>query len=55
MAHNPNRTVYISDCIRGLIKSSQIGLNVDVFNLGSEQRTSVLEIAREVANEMGFP
>lgn len=47
--------VYITDCIKGLIKCSRIGLDLDVFNLGTRQTTTVMEIAGIVTKEMGLP
>ncbi|MDG6994653.1 MAG: NAD-dependent epimerase/dehydratase family protein [Nitrososphaerota archaeon] len=46
--------VHISDCVDGLMASTNLGLDVDVFNLGSAQTTNVLQIARIVAEEMGI-
>lgn len=46
--------VYISDSVDGLIASREIGYAVDVFNLGSPDKSNVLEIARMVASQMGI-
>jgi UDP-glucose 4-epimerase len=46
--------VYIADCVDGLVRCSDFGSDVDVFNLGSQQRTNVLEIGKIVAQEMGI-
>ena len=46
--------VYIGDCVNGLITSASVGDGVDIFNLGTEQTTNVLDIARIVAEEKGL-
>ncbi len=46
--------VHISDCIDGLLDAVKYGDKVDVFNLGTEQRTNVKKIAEIVIKEMGL-
>jgi UDP-glucose 4-epimerase len=45
--------VHIEDCVSGIINAVGVGQDVDIFNLGTEQTTDVLKIARIAAEEMG--
>ncbi len=47
--------VHITDCVDGLIESAKFGESVDIFNIGTEQRTNVKKIAEIVIKEMGLP
>jgi UDP-glucose 4-epimerase len=46
--------LYIDDCIDGIMHGIDNGGVVDIFNIGSEDRTNVLEIAEVVKEEMGL-
>jgi len=46
--------LYIDDCVRGIMYGIDNGGVVDIFNIGSEDRTNVLEIAEIVKEEMGL-
>ena len=46
--------LYIDDCITGLLKGIERGNRVDIYNIGSWDRTNVLEIAETVKDEMGL-
>jgi UDP-glucose 4-epimerase len=46
--------LYIEDCITGLLKGMERGNRVDIYNIGSWDRTNVLEIAETVKDEMGL-
>ena len=46
--------LYIDDCINGMVHGINHGEVVDIFNIGSEDRTSVLAIAEIVKEEMGL-
>jgi UDP-glucose 4-epimerase len=46
--------LYIDDCIEGLIKGSTEAKGIKIYNLGSEDRVSVLEIAETVKEEMNL-
>ena len=45
--------LYISDCIKGLISGEKSDEKVSIFNMGSEDRINVLEIANIVREETG--
>ena len=44
--------LYIDDCITGIMKGIERGNRVDIYNIGSWDRTNVLEIAETVKDEM---
>jgi UDP-glucose 4-epimerase len=44
--------LYVSDCVSGIIKGIKIGEKVNIYNIGSGDRTNVLEIAEIVKDEM---
>lgn len=44
--------VHIDDCLNGLVSACDLGREIDVFNLGTEQTTNVRKIARIVIQEM---
>lgn len=44
--------LYIDDCITGIMKGIERGNRVDIYNIGSWDRTNVLEIAEAVKDEM---
>jgi UDP-glucose 4-epimerase len=46
--------LYISDCVTGIIEGLKSVETVEIFNLGSEDRVSVIRIAEIVAEEMGI-
>ncbi len=46
--------LYIDDCISGLQKGIERGNQVDIYNIGSWDRTNVLEIAETVKDVMGL-
>jgi UDP-glucose 4-epimerase len=46
--------LYIDDCIEGLIKGSTDAKGINIYNLGSEDQVSVLEIAEIVKEEMNL-
>jgi len=46
--------LYIDDCITGILKGIERGNKVDIYNIGSWDRTNVLEIAETVKDEMGL-
>ena len=46
--------LYIDDCITGIMKGIERGNRVDIYNIGSWDRTNVLEIAETVKDEMGL-
>ena len=46
--------LYIDDCVRGMMSGIDKGGVVDIFNIGSVDRTNVLEIAEIVKEEMGL-
>jgi len=45
--------LYISDCVSGIMTGITRGNTVEIFNIGSWDRTNVLEIAEIVKEEMG--
>ena len=47
--------LYVSDCVEGLLKGAESGEQVDIYNLGSDDRVTVLEIAKIVRNAAGCP
>ncbi|MBN2334591.1 NAD-dependent epimerase/dehydratase family protein [Candidatus Bathyarchaeota archaeon] len=47
--------LYIDDCVDGFLKGAEAKDRVSVFNMGSEDRASVLEIAGIVKEEAGCP
>ncbi len=46
--------LYVDDCISGIMKGIERGNRVDIYNIGSWDRTNVLEIAETVKDEMGL-
>ena len=46
--------LYIDDCITGIRNGIERGNRVDIYNIGSWDRTNVLEIAETVKDEMGL-
>jgi len=46
--------LYVDDCISGILKGVRRGNQVDIYNIGSWDRTNVLEIAETVMDEMGL-
>lgn len=46
--------LFVDDCISGIMKGIERGNRVDIYNIGSWDRTNVLEIAETVKNEMGL-
>jgi len=46
--------LYIDDCVDGIMHGIDNGGVVDIFNIGSENRTNVLAIAEIVKEEMGL-
>jgi len=44
--------LYVDDCISGILKGIERGNNVDIYNIGSWDRTNVLEIAETVKDVM---
>jgi len=46
--------LYVDDCINGIMKGIERGNSVDIYNIGSWDRTNVLEIAETVKDEMGL-
>ncbi|MBT3285400.1 NAD-dependent epimerase/dehydratase family protein [Candidatus Bathyarchaeota archaeon] len=46
--------LYVDDCISGILKGIERGNQVDIYNIGSWDRTNVLEIAETVKDEMGL-
>lgn len=47
--------LYVDDCVSGIMHGIQKGGVVDIFNIGSIDRTNVLAIAETVKEEMGLP
>ena len=46
--------LYVDDCVSGIMHGVKQGGQVNIFNIGSEDRASVLYIARAVISEMGL-
>ncbi len=46
--------LYVSDCVSGIMTGIKRGNTVDIYNIGSWDRTNVLEIAETVKEEMGL-
>jgi len=46
--------LYIDDCITGIMNGIERGNRVDIYNIGSWDRTNVLEIAETIKDEMGL-
>jgi len=44
--------LYVDDCVTGIMHGVKQGEQVDIFNIGSEDRASVMYIARAVIDEM---
>jgi len=44
--------LYVDDCVTGIMHGVKHGGRVDIFNIGSEDRASVMYIARAVIDEM---
>ena len=47
--------LYVGDCVEGFMKGTQSPEQVSIFNLGSEDRVTVLEIAEIVKRAAGHP
>ncbi len=47
--------LYIDDCVDGMVKGVKAANRVSVFNIGSEDRISVIEIAKAVKLAAGTP
>ena len=47
--------LYVDDCVSGIMSGIKKGGAVDIFNIGSIDRTNVLTIAETVKEEMGLP
>jgi UDP-glucose 4-epimerase len=47
--------LHVSDCVEGLLRGAEAGRQVDIFNLGSEDRVTVLEIAEIAKRAAGCP
>jgi UDP-glucose 4-epimerase len=46
--------LYVEDCIKGIIKGIERGNYVDIYNIGTDSQTNVLEIAETVKSVMGL-
>ena len=46
--------LYVDDCVAGIMHGIKQGGKVNIFNIGSEDRASVMYIARAVIEEMGL-
>jgi UDP-glucose 4-epimerase len=46
--------LYVDDCVSGFMHGIMLGGVVDIFNIGSEDRTNVLAIAETVKEELGL-
>ena len=46
--------LYVDDCVAGFMFGLQSSSTVAIYNIGSEDRTNVLEIAETVKHEMGL-
>ena len=46
--------LYVDDCVSGMIKGIERGNVVDIYNLGTNSMTNVLEIAETVKEVMGL-
>lgn len=46
--------LYVDDCVAGFMYGVKTKGTVEIFNIGSEDRTNVLEIAETVKHEMGL-
>ena len=46
--------LYVDDCISGIMNGVRADESVEIFNIGSEDRTNVLNIAETVKQEMGL-
>jgi UDP-glucose 4-epimerase len=47
--------LHVSDCVEGFLRGAESGEQVAIYNLGSEDRVTVLEIAEIVKNAAGCP
>ena len=47
--------IYISDCIEGILQGRNHNKTVEIFNIGTNSQTNVLEIAEIVKTEMNYP
>jgi UDP-glucose 4-epimerase len=47
--------LYVGDCVDGFTKGTESDEQVSIFNLGSEDRVTVLEIAETVKRAAGYP
>jgi UDP-glucose 4-epimerase len=46
--------LYVEDCVLGIMKGIERGNVVDIFNIGTDSQTNVLEIAETVKTVMGL-
>ena len=47
--------LHVSDCVEGFLRGAESGRQVAIYNLGSEDRVTVLEIAEIVKSAAGHP
>ncbi|MFH0849882.1 MAG: SDR family NAD(P)-dependent oxidoreductase [Candidatus Bathyarchaeota archaeon] len=47
--------LHVSDCVEGFLRGAESGEQVALYNLGSEDRVTVLEIAEIVKRAAGYP
>jgi UDP-glucose 4-epimerase len=47
--------LHVSDCVEGFLRGAESGEQVAIYNMGSEDRVTVLEIAEIVKNAAGCP
>ncbi len=47
--------LYVDDCVTGIMNGMQSSKQVAIYNIGSQDRTNVLELAEIVKDEMGVP
>ena len=47
--------LHVSDCVEGFLRGAGSGEHVAIYNLGSEDRVTVLEIAEIVKRAAGYP
>lgn len=46
--------LYVDDCVSGIMNGIRTSKRVEIFNIGSEDRTNVLNIAETIKQEMGL-
>lgn len=46
--------LYVDDCVTGIMKGIERGKDVDIYNVGTDSMTNVLEIAETVKSAMGL-